>query len=61
MKDPAGQASPAADNWADEMTRAQHAYDANKRLIEAGEKFRAQMPPPSRRPSRGGGHARKIG
>ena len=60
---PSGASAGASNDWDDELARAQKAYDANKRLVEAGEKFRSQKPPPPRRPSRGGAHGyiRKVG
>lgn len=48
-------------NWADEIERVTRAYDANKRLVNSGEKFRAHKPPAPRRPSRGGRQVRKVG
>ena len=61
MSGPSSGSAAPSNNWATELGRAQKAYDANKRLVDAGEKFRSQKPPPPRRPSRGGGGARKVG
>lgn len=38
--------------WDEEIAKAERDFETNKRLVDAGEKFRSQKPAPSRhRPS----------
>lgn len=47
-------------NWGEEAARARQAFETNRRLVLAGEKYRAQKPPPPRRSRPTGTKARKI-